>query len=61
VLTASLDWRSRVIENADDGTDATLAVTHDLSDRWRLFVYGQKGFTDASADVGGGMRLSYRV
>lgn len=60
VLTASLDWRSRVIDGGDAGTDATLAVTHDLSERWRLFVYGQKGFTDASPDVGGGMRLSYR-
>lgn len=60
VLTASLDWRSRVIDGGDAGTDATLAVTHDLNDRWRLFVYGQKGFTDASPDVGGGMRLSYR-
>ncbi|MBI2514395.1 MAG: hypothetical protein HYV96_20670 [Opitutae bacterium] len=60
VLTASLDWRSRVVDGGDAGTEATVAVTHDLNDRWRLFVYGQKGFTDASPDVGGGMRLSYR-
>jgi len=60
VLTASLDWRSRVVDGGDAGTEATLAVSHDLTDRWRLFAYGQKGFTDASPDVGGGLRLSYR-
>lgn len=60
VLTAAFDWSSRIADGADASSDAMLAVTHDLSDRWRLFVYGLKGFTDASPDFGGGARLSYR-
>lgn len=60
VITAALSWRQRFVDGGDHGQDALLAVTHDLSPRWRLMAYALKGFTEASPDHGGGMQLSCR-
>lgn len=60
VLTASFDWRDRIAPGADVAQEVSVAVTHDLTPRWRLLAYGVKGFTDASPDAGGGLRLNYR-
>jgi hypothetical protein len=60
VITAALSWRHRFVADGDHGTDALVAVTHDLSPRWRLMVYALKGFTDASPDHGGGLQVSCR-
>lgn len=60
VVTAALDWRSRILRGADPGIEASVGVTHDLTPRWRVFAYALAGFTDASPDAGTGLRLSYR-
>lgn len=60
VVTASVDWRSRLVADGEAGTEATLAITHDLSPRWRMMAYASAGFTDASPDAAGGLRVNYR-
>lgn len=60
VITVGYDWSSRITDAADSASDAMVAVTHDVNDRWRVFAYALKGFTDASPDVGAGLRVSYR-
>jgi hypothetical protein len=60
VLAAALNWRDRLVAGGPYGTEAMLAVTHDLNARWRLLVYAMGGFTDASPDVAGGLQFSYR-
>lgn len=60
IVTAALDWRDRIGPGADAAKEASLAVTHDITPHWRLLAYGLKGFSDASPDTGGGVRLSYR-
>lgn len=60
VVTAALSWRHRFVDGGDHGTDALVAVTHDLNPGWRVMAYALKGFTDASPDVGGGLQISRR-
>ena len=60
VVTAAYNWRHRFIAGGDPGSDALLAVTHDLSPRWRVMGYATKGFSNASPDSGGGLQLSRR-
>ncbi len=61
VVTAALSWRHRFVAGGDHGTDALVAITHDLSSRWRLMAYALKGFSDASPDQGGGLQLTCRL
>lgn len=60
VFTAAYTWRHRLVAGGAAGSEATLAVTHDFSPRWRLMVYALRGFTDASPDTGGGLQVSCR-
>lgn len=60
VVTAAYSHRHRFVAGGDAGSDALLAVTHDLDARWRVMAYALKGFTDASPDHGAGMQVSWR-
>ncbi len=60
IITAAYSWRHRFIAGGDHGSDALLALNHDLSPRWRVMAYALKGFSDASPDVGGGLQLTCR-
>jgi hypothetical protein len=60
VVTAALDWGQKLIAGGDDTSDALLAVTHDINPSWRVMGYAMTGFSDASPDFGGGLRLTYR-
>jgi hypothetical protein len=60
ILTASASWGQRMFANGSNTSDAMVAVTHDVSARWRMMGYATKGFTSASPDFGAGARLTYR-
>lgn len=60
ILTTAYSWRHRFVDGGEHGRDAIVAITHDFSPRWRLMVYGLKGFTTASPNEGGGLQLTAR-
>ncbi|HWA27588.1 MAG TPA: hypothetical protein VG734_18170 [Lacunisphaera sp.] len=60
VLTASYGWGERLLATGSHTEDATVMVTHDVSQRWRVMGYAMTGFTDASPDFGAGARLTCR-
>lgn len=60
VFTVAYNWRQRLIAGGDHGSDALIALTHDLGSRWRIMLYALKGFTDASPDQGAGLHLTCR-
>ncbi|MFZ5497096.1 MAG: hypothetical protein ACOZE5_17390 [Verrucomicrobiota bacterium] len=60
VFTAAFNWRHRYFAGGEHGRDALLAVTYDLGPRWRVLLYGLKGFSDASPDHGGGLSATCR-
>ncbi len=42
-----------------DSRDLTLYLSHRVSDRFRLNIYGLRGFSERSPDWGGGLNLRY--
>lgn len=60
LLITSLNWGEYLIAGEDDTTDALVAVSHDVNEKWRAMVYALAGFTDASPDLALGLRATYR-
>ena len=55
----SYDWRQSA-SNGEQPRDATLYASYKLTPQVNLQVYGVTGFSDASADTGGGMMIGYK-
>jgi len=60
VVGAAYDWRSRIIEGAQNGTDAIAFVSTNPNDRWNVLGYLLTGFNDASPDYGVGGLATYK-
>jgi hypothetical protein len=60
VVGAAYDWRSRIIDGAENGTDALAFVSTNPNDRWNILGYVLTGFNDASPDYGVGGALTYK-
>ena len=60
VVGAAYDWRSRIIEGAQNGTDAIAFVSTSPNDRWNVLGYLLTGFNDASPDYGVGGLATYK-
>ena len=60
VVGAAYDWRSRIIDGAENGTDAIAFISTNPNDRWNVLAYVLKGFNDASPDYGVGGALTYK-
>jgi hypothetical protein len=60
VAGAAYDWRSRIIDRAENGTDAIAFISTNPNDRWNLLAYVLKGFNDASPDYGVGGAATYK-
>lgn len=58
-LGASYDWRQKVTSRGNEISEAVLFLNQRLAERWKLQIYGVKGFSDASPDWGGGLFLSH--
>lgn len=54
------DWRQRLMDGGDPARELTGFLVHRLDDRWSVQVYALTGFSDASADLGGGALVNYR-
>lgn len=59
-IGASYDWRSRLVSGGDDSTDATVFLTHNMTDRWNVVLYALKGFDSGSPDYGFGGQITYK-
>lgn len=57
-IGASYDFRERLTATSQAIREATLFLTHRLNGRFKVQAYAVTGFTDASADVGGGAILT---
>lgn len=55
----SYDWRQSASGNTQP-KDATLYFNYKLTERLNVQVYGVKGLSDASADIGTGMMVGYK-
>lgn len=55
----SYDWRQSA-SNGEQPRDATLYASYKLTPKVNIQVYGVKGFSDASADAGGGLMVGYK-
>lgn len=60
VVGAAYDWRSRIIDGAEHGTDALAFVSVTPDETWNVLGYVLVGFNDASPDLGVGTLLSYK-
>jgi hypothetical protein len=60
VVGAAYDWRSRIIDGAENGTDALAFISMNPNDRWNVLAYVLVGFNDASPETGVGGALTYR-
>ena len=59
-LGLDYDWRQGSSTTGPDISEATASLTYKLNDGLRLQGYGYTGFSDGSADLGGGLQLLYR-
>lgn len=55
---ASYDYREALTATSDPIREASVFLTHKLGSNLKLQVYAVTGFTDASADIGGGSVIS---
>jgi hypothetical protein len=60
IVGGAFDWRSKIIESAQDGTDGLVFVSTDLNARWNLLGYALVGFNSASPDVGFGGSATFK-
>jgi hypothetical protein len=60
VVGAAYDWRSRIIEGAQNGTDALAFVSTTPNESWNFLAYALAGFNDASPDYGLGGLATYK-
>lgn len=56
---AAYEWREAIVNGGDDASEISVFLYHKVNDRWSFTVTAMKGFTDASANYGGGGSLSY--
>lgn len=56
---AAYDYRQRLTRRGDPVSEATLFVTHKISDNFKLQTYLIGGFSEASPDLGAGAMLGY--
>lgn len=59
-ISLDYEWRQGSIAGAPDTSEATASVTYEVSKALRLQGYSYTGFSDGSADLGGGMQVSVR-
>lgn len=60
IVGAAYNWRRRIIDGAQDGSDATFFFAVNPDPTWNLTGYVLTGFNDASPDLGLGALISYR-
>lgn len=60
IIGAAYDWRSRIIDGAEHGTDALGFVSYTPNENWNILGYVLIGFNDASPELGLGTLLSYK-
>jgi hypothetical protein len=60
IVGAAYDWRYRIIDGAENGTDALGFVSYTPNETWNVLGYILVGFNDASPDLGLGTLLSYK-
>jgi hypothetical protein len=58
MLGIMFDYRQSALADADDIQEATAFVSFELSERRYLEIYAFTGFTDSSADWGGGVSFT---
>lgn len=56
---AAYDYRQKVTSNGDPVSEASLFMTHKLTQQVKLQAYLVGGFSDASPDLGGGAVISF--
>ena len=59
-LGAAFDYRQASNRDVSDQQELLAYVSWRWTDAWAINVYGTAGFTDNSADAGGGLQLSWR-
>jgi len=60
IVGAAYDWRYRIIDGAENGTDALGFISYTPNETWNVLGYVLIGFNDASPDLGLGTLLSYK-
>lgn len=60
VIGAAYDWRSRIIDGAEHGTDALAFISTSPTKQLSLLAYGIFGFNDASPNLGIGGLVTYK-
>jgi hypothetical protein len=54
------DWREAASQSSENPSEATAYVNYKFTKSFNMQVYGVTGFTDGSANLGGGMMLGYK-
>jgi hypothetical protein len=60
VVGAAYDWQSRILEDAENGSNVIAFVATNPNDQWSLLAYGIAGLNDASPEVGIGGLATYK-
>lgn len=60
VVGAGYDWRSRIVDDAKNGTDALAFISATPSTHWNFLGYLLAGFNSASPDLGIGGQATYK-
>lgn len=53
-------WRQRIVDDAENATEAMAFVSQQINPRWRLQGYALTGFTEASPNLGLGALLGFK-
>lgn len=56
----ALTWREKIVDGADDATEAMVFASHPLNERWKLQGFALAGFTDASPKFGLGTSVGFK-
>ncbi|HYD85316.1 MAG TPA: hypothetical protein VEA63_14720 [Opitutus sp.] len=60
VIGAAYDWRAKIIEGAENGTDMIAFIATNPNPNWSLLAYTLIGFNDASPELGLGGLATYK-
>ncbi len=60
VVGAAYDWRSRIVNGAQNGSDALAFISANPTSVWNLLGYLLVGFNSASPDIGVGGQITYK-
>lgn len=56
---AAYEWRQALVRGGDEANEVSVFLYHKVNDRWSFNLSVMKGFTDASANYGGGGSVIY--